>query len=208
MASLPILDRNGKKVGTYDLDPAELAPRINRQLLHDAVVMYQSNLRQGSAKTKARSEVAGTTKKMFRQKGTGRARAGSRRTNVRRGGGHAKAKQPRDWSYRLPRKALQSATRMAIAAKLRDGEVTVIDELSLAAPKTKEMAGILTAVGCGESTVLVTTAAYDLNVYRSARNISRVNVAPVAELNAFVVLRPRKLLFTRAALDALRKPAS
>jgi large subunit ribosomal protein L4 len=165
-------------------------------------------LRQGSAKTKARSEVAGTTKKMFRQKGTGRARAGSRRTNVRRGGGHAKAKKPRDWSYRLPRKALQSATRMAIAAKLRDGEVTVIDELSLAAPKTKEMADILSAVGCGESSVLVTTAAYDLNVFRSARNIRRVDVSPVAELNAFVILRPRKLLFTRAALDALRKPAS
>ena len=107
MTTLPVFDRTGAEVGKYEIDPAELAPRISKQLLHDAVVMYQANLRQGSAKTKSRGEVAGTTKKMYRQKGTGNARAGSRRTNIRRGGGHTFAKRPRDFGYRLPRKALR-----------------------------------------------------------------------------------------------------
>ncbi len=93
MASLPIFDRSGAEVGKYEIDPAQLAPRISKQLLHDAVVMYQTNLRQGSAKTKTRAEVAGTTRKMYRQKGTGNARAGSRRSGIRRGGGHIHAKQ-------------------------------------------------------------------------------------------------------------------
>ena len=88
MASLTVYNRAGKEVGKYEIDPAELAPRINKQLLHDVVVMYQSNLRLGTAKTKSRGEVAGSTKKMYRQKGTGNARAGSRRSGIRRGGGH------------------------------------------------------------------------------------------------------------------------
>jgi large subunit ribosomal protein L4 len=205
MAKLPVYDRTGNQVATYDIEPKDLAPHINRQLLHDAVVMYERNLRQGSAKTKARSEVAGTTKKMYRQKGTGNARAGSRRTNIRRGGGHAKQKRPRDWSYRLPRKALQAATRMALAAKIRDEEVVVIDQLSFAAPKTKEMAGILTALKLGGVSVLVATETHDLNLWKSARNIDKVSVSPVGDLNALCVLRPRRLLVTRAALDQLKQ---
>ncbi len=109
--------------------------------------MYQSNLRLGTAKTKSRGEVRGSTKKMYRQKGTGNARAGSRRSGIRRGGGHIFAKRPRDWTYRLPRKAVQLATRMALAAKLRDAEVTLIDELSFEGPKTKDMATVLKALG-------------------------------------------------------------
>ena len=108
MASLPVYDRTGKEVGTYDLEWTDIAPRISKQLLHDAVVMYQANLRQGSHKTKSRSEVAGNRQKMYRQKGTGRARAGARRAAQRRGGGHVKHKQPTDYSYRLPRKAVRS----------------------------------------------------------------------------------------------------
>jgi large subunit ribosomal protein L4 len=205
MATLPIYDRSGKEVGSYEIDPAELAPRINKQLLHDAVVMYQSNQRMGSAKSKSRGEVAGSTKKMYRQKGTGNARAGSRRSGIRRGGGHIFAKRPRDWSYRLPRKALQLATRMAWASKIKDAQVVLIDELKLEAPKTKEMASLIKALGFDDATLLVTTDAYDANVYKSIRNIDNVCVAPVQELNAFTVLRPRRILATRAALDALRK---
>jgi large subunit ribosomal protein L4 len=167
--------------------------------------MYERNLRQGSARTKARSEVAGTTKKMYRQKGTGNARAGSRRTNIRRGGGHAKQKLPRDWSYRLPRKALQAAARMAVAAKIRDDQVVVIDQLTFAAPKTKEMAGILTALNLGGTTVLVATEAHDANLWKSARNIDKVSVSPVGDLNALCVLKPRRMLVTRGALDQLKK---
>ena len=204
MASLQIVDRTGREVGKYDIDPAVLAPKINRQLLHDVVVMYQSNLRLGTAKSKSRAEVAGSTKKMYRQKGTGNARAGSRRSGIRRGGGHIFAKRPRDWYFRLPRKAVQAATRMALASKIADGQVTVIDELSFGAPKTKEMAAILRAIGCSGTTLLVATAAHDPNVYKSARNIDRVEVSPVGDLNAYTVLRPRRLLLTKAALDVIK----
>jgi len=204
MVSLPVYDRTGAEVGSYEIDPVELAPRISKQLLHDVVVMYQSNLRQGTAKTKGRSEVAGTTKKMYRQKGTGNARAGSRRSGVRRGGGHIHSKQPRDWSYRLPKKAVRLATRMALASRIADNEITLIDDLAFEQPKTKEMATILTALKIGGSRLLVAVAGYDVNVYKSVRNISGVSVLPVSDLNALEVLRPRRLLMTRAAMDAFR----
>lgn len=205
MASLPIYNRSGQEVGKYEVDPAELAPRISKQLLHDAVVMYHSNRRQGTSQTKGRSDVAGTTKKMYRQKGTGNARAGSRRTNIRRGGGHSFAKRPRDWSYRLTKKAVRLATRMALASRIRDDEVTLIDELHFEQPRTKEMAGILKALKLDGKSLLVAVAGYDINVYKSARNINRVAVSPVADLNAWELLRPKRLLMTRAALDTIRR---
>ncbi len=204
MASLTVYDRSGKSVGSYDIEPADLAPRINKQLLHDVVVMYQSNLRLGTARTKSRAEVAGSTKKMYRQKGTGNARAGSRRSGIRRGGGHIFAKRPRDWVYRLPRKAVQLATRMALAAKLRDHEVTLIDDLKFDSPKTKDMAAILKALKISGDSLLVTTAEHDVNVFKSARNIDRVTVSPVAGLNALVLLQPKRVLMTKAALEAVR----
>ena len=204
MASLTVYDRTGKAVGQYEIDPAELAPRISKQLLHEAVIMYQSNLRLGTAKTKSRGEVAGSTKKMYRQKGTGNARAGSRRSGIRRGGGHIFAKRPRDWTYRLPRKAVQLATRMALASRIRDEQITLIDELSFDVPKTKDMTAILKALKLTGSSLLVATAEHDLNVYKSARNIDRVTVSPVSGLNALNVLQPRRVLMTKAALDALR----
>ncbi|MGD9721883.1 MAG: 50S ribosomal protein L4 [Pirellulales bacterium] len=204
VAKIAVYNRAGKEVGHYEIDTTELAPRINKQLLHDAVVMYQSNQRLGTAKTKSRAEVAGSTKKMYRQKGTGNARAGSRRSGIRRGGGHIFAKRPRDWSYRLPRKALQSATRMALAAKIRDNELTLIDELSFSSPKTKDMAAILKVLGLNTASLLVATAEHDVNVYKSARNIDQVTVSPVNELNALNLLAPRRVLMTKAALDAVR----
>jgi len=208
MTTLPVYDRTGAEVGSVEIDPAVLAPRINKQLLHDVVVMYQANRRQGSAKTKSRAEVSASTKKLFRQKGTGNARMGSRCTNVRRGGGHGFAKRPRDFSYRLPRKAIRAATRMAIASKIRDQQLVVIDELSFDSPTTKEMASILSALGLRGISTLVATDGTDVNVYKSARNIPRVTVSAVSDLNALIVLSPRRLLVTRAALDALGKKKS
>ncbi len=204
IAKLTVFNSAGEEVGKYEIDTAELAPRINKQLLHDVVVMYQSNLRLGTAKTKSRAEVAGTTKKMYRQKGTGNARAGSRRSGIRRGGGHIFAKRPRDWTYRLPRKAVQLATRMALASKIRDDQLMLIDELSFEAPKTKNMAAILKALGLADSSLLVATAGHDMNVYKSARNIDRVTVTPVSGLTALNLLAPRRVLMTKAALDAVR----
>lgn len=208
MASIPVYNRTGQQVGSYDIDPAAIAPNINKQLLHDVVVMYQSNKRQGTAKTKSRAEVAGSTKKMYRQKGTGNARAGGRRSPVRRGGGHTFAKRPRDWYFRLPRKAVQLATRMAIASKIQSEQIVVIDELKFAAPKTKEMSTILKALKVDGASLLVATAGYDKGVYLSARNIDKVSVSHVADLNALEILTPKKLLVTREALDAIKQKAA
>ncbi len=205
MASLPVFDKRGSQVGTYDIDPDELSATINKQLLHDAVVMYQANLRQGSHKTKTRSEVAGSTRKMYRQKGTGNARAGSRRSGIRRGGGHIFAKNNRDYGYRLPRKALQRATRMALAGKIRDEQVWVLEELSLEQPRTSEVAALLGALKLRDRTTLIATDGTSQNVYKSARNIPGVTVSHVGDLNAFTILRPHQVLITRSALDAMRK---
>jgi len=208
MTTLPIYDSRGNQVGSYDIDPAALAPCINKQLLHDVTVMYQASRRQGTQKTKSRGEVAGSTKKMYRQKGTGNARAGSRRSGIRRGGGHIHALQPRDYSYRLPRKAIQAATRMAIRSKIDSGSLVCVDQLSFSEPQTKDMAAVLRALKLAGQTTLVATAGYDVNVYKSARNIDKVTVSPVAELNALAVLQPRRLLVTKDALDAICQKGS
>ena len=205
--NLAVYDMAGKQVGSYEIDPAELAPSVNKQLLHDAVVMYQANARQGTQKTKTRGEVAGSTKKLYRQKGTGNARAGARRSGTRRGGGHIFAKRPRDFGWRMPRKALQTATRMALAARLADDEVKLVDAISLAGPKTAPVAKMLAALGVSERTVLVAPEKHDANFWKSARNIDGVSVSPVGELNAWSILRPRSIVMTKAALDAFRASA-
>jgi len=205
--NLAVYDMAGKQVGSYEIDPAELAPRVSRQLLHDAVVMYQANARQGTQKTKTRGEVAGSTKKLYRQKGTGNARAGGRRSGTRRGGGHIFAKRPRDFGWRMPRKALQAAARMALAARLADDEVKLVDAIAVESPKTAVVAGMLRALGVGEQTVLVSPEKHCPNFWKSARNIDGVSVAPVAELNAWSILRPRSIVMTKAALDAFRESA-
>lgn len=204
MATLTVYDRAGAEVGSIEVDPREISPPVNKQLLHDAVVMYQANQRMGTRRTKSRGEVAGTTQKMYRQKGTGRARAGSVRSGVRVGGGHIHAVRPRDYSYRLPKKALRLATRMALASKIEDGEVVVLDELSLETPRTREVVATLKAVGLEGITTLVALDRYNEVVYRSARNIAGVTIQPVSELNALAVLQPQRMLVTRAALEAIR----
>ncbi len=204
MVSLPVYDRSGAEVGKVEIDPMQLAPRISKQLMHDAVVMYEANRRQGSAKTKSRAEIAGSTRKMYRQKGTGNARAGSRRSGLRRGGGHIFAIRPRDYHYRMPKKAVRLATRMAVASRIIDDEVTLIDELRFNEPKTRDMAAILKALGIEGQTLLVAIDGHDANVYMSVRNLPGVTILPVANLNALDVLRPRRMLMTRSALEAFR----
>jgi large subunit ribosomal protein L4 len=204
MISAPIQDMSGKTVGTYEFDPADLAPGINKQLLHDAVVMYESNRRVGTVQTKSRAVVAGSKKKMYRQKGTGRARAGNRRTPVRRGGGHAFAKVPKDWSYRMPKKAIRLATRMALLSKFQDGEAIVVDKLAVTEPKTRTIAAMLKALGVNRQSCLLAIAGANAEVWRSARNIATVQVAPAAELNAYDLLRQKRLVITREAIDQLR----
>src|SRR5215510_8571166 len=148
MLTLNVYNRQGESVGTVDIDPAEFGGEVNRQLLHEVVLMYRANQRAGTHSTLRRGEVAGSTKKLFRQKGTGNARVGNRRTNKRRGGGTAKGPKPRDYEYHLPKKAVRAATRMAILSKLQDNEAVVIDDLGVAGgePKTKEVATFLKAL--------------------------------------------------------------
>jgi large subunit ribosomal protein L4 len=202
--NLAVYDISGKQVGSYEIDPAELAPAVNKQLLHDAVVMYQANQRQGTFRTKNRGEVAGSTKKLYRQKGTGNARAGARRSGTRRGGGHIFAKRPRDFGWRMPKKALRAATRMALAARLADDEVKLVSGLEMGAPKTAAVAKLLKTLGIAEKTVLVSPAQHDDVLWKSARNIEGVSVSPVGDLNAWSLLQPRAVLMTTAAIDAFR----
>lgn len=204
MAELTVYNEAGSEVGKYEIDTEQIAGSVNKQLLHDAVVMYQANLRQGSHNTRTRGEVSGSTKKMYRQKGTGNARAGSKRTNVRRGGGVARTVKPRDYSYRLNKKAIRLATRMAIRSKIDDGELVVVDSLGFDEPKTQQMVSVLKALGLDGATTLVATADHDTTVYKSGRNIAGVSVQPVRELNALSVLKPRRMLVTRAALDKIK----
>jgi len=204
MISVPIVDVTGKQVGTYSLDPADFAKAINKQLLHDVVVMYQANKRTGSHKTKNRGEVSGSTKKLFRQKGTGNARVGTKRSPIRRGGGHAFAKVPRDYGYRLPKKAIRLATRMAVLSKFRDGQAVILDQLAVTEIKTKAIATVLKALGLKEDSTLLAIKDYDNTLYRSARNIGNLMISPARELNALDVLRQRRFLVTKDALDVLK----
>lgn len=204
MVTLPVYDRSGAEVGKIDVDPAAIAPKISKQLLHDAVVMYLSCQRQGTKKSKGRGEVSGSTKKLYRQKGTGNARVGSRRAPQRRGGGHAMQLRPRSFYYRLPRKAVQAATRMAIASKFTDGEVVVVDSLDMPSVKTKEFAMVLRALGLEGVTTIVATSDYSANLYMSSRNIQGVNVTRVSDLNTLAVLRPKRMLMTKDAVELLK----
>src|ERR1700731_3341730 len=146
MLTLNVYNRQGDSVGTVEVDPAEFGGTINRQLLHEVVLMYLANQRAGTHSTKRRGEVAGSTKKLFRQKGTGNARVGPRRTNKRRGGGTAKGPKPRDYEYHLPKKAVRAATRMAVLSKLQDNEAFIVDDLASSEVKTKPVANALKAI--------------------------------------------------------------
>jgi large subunit ribosomal protein L4 len=205
MLSLNVVNRQGDAVGTVEIDEAEFGGKVNKQLLHDVVVMYLANQRAGTHSTLRRGEVAGSTRKLFRQKGTGNARVGPRRTNKRKGGGTAKGPKPRDYEYHLPKKAVRAAMRMALLSKFQDNETVVLDELSLPGIKTKTMAGILKALKLDELSCLIVPAGHDPVLYKSARNIHGVEVLPAANLNAYAVLRPKRLLLTRAALEELRR---
>jgi large subunit ribosomal protein L4 len=215
--AVPVVDKLGASKGSVDVDAAAFGGKISRQLMHDVVLMYLANQRAGTHHTLRRGQVAGSTKKLFRQKGTGNARVGTKRTGKRVGGGTAKGPKPRDYEYHLPKKAVRAATRMAILSKFMDKEAVIVDELAMAAPKTKQIAAVLKAIKIGtrstetgdkdltllDTTVLIGTAKLDPHVYKSARNIDGVKVLPAAEFNCYTVLKQKRLLLTRAALDAL-----
>jgi large subunit ribosomal protein L4 len=202
MIELPIYNREGKKVDQIKIDEEILGSRIRPALLKQAIVMYHANRRQGSAATKSRGMVVGSTAKLYRQKGTGRARAGASRTVVRRGGGVAFAKLPRDFRQKMPQKQRRLARNSAILAKLKSNDTLVIDELSFESPKTSEFSGILGNLNINRS-CLVAIRKFDTNLHKSVRNIPRVDAVEISQLNAGEILNRKTLLFTREALEAL-----
>lgn len=207
MITLNVYDTKGDTVGTVDVDPADFGGEVNQQLLHDVVLMHLANQRRGTHSTLRRGEVAGSTKKLFRQKGTGNARVGTRRTNKRRGGGTAKGPKPRDYEYHLPKKAVRAATRMAVLSKLQDNEAVILETLALPEAKTKHMAGILKALKLKGQTLLIGTVGYDKTVYQAARNIDGVEVAPTTDFNTYTVLKQKRLVLTKDALEKLKAQA-
>jgi large subunit ribosomal protein L4 len=215
-------------VGQETIDPADFGDEINKQLLHDVVLMHLAARRVGTVNTRGRADVAGSGKKLFRQKGTGNARAGAKRTHKRKGGGAAFARRNRDYRYSIPKKAVRAAIRMALLSKFQDNQALILDGLNLEKPQTKLVAKALRSIRrpdlteaeaaqvVGETkaqalrrtldgrTVLIGLPGFDPVLHRSARNIEGVSVAPISEFNTYDILKQRYLVLTREALSALK----
>lgn len=206
MIELALHDQGGNPMSAvYSFDEAEIACQINYRLLHSAIVMYDANRRLGTSKSKSRAEVAGSSKKMYKQKGTGNARAGNKRTPVRRGGGHCFAKRPKDWRISMPKKSRRIATRMALLGKLRSGQVFLIDRLQLDSPQTSVIANLLHRLGLKGKRGVLAISSHDVLVLKSCRNIPKVGLSTVADLNAGSLMRSGFLIVTKDAMDAIRK---
>lgn len=205
MKSMEILVYNklGEKVNNIQLNEKKYGGPVRTKLLRDAVIMYEANKRQGTACTKTRGEVAGGGKKPWVQKHTGRARAGSIRSPIWKGGGVSFGPRPRDYSYSIPKKARKLALFSALTAKIRDNELLVLESLEFDAPKTKQMVEILKALGINGGSCLIVLSKANEIIWKSARNIPSVKVMTSAELNAYDVLKPKKILITREALNSI-----
>lgn len=198
MIDVSVYNREGQEVERIQVDEEQLGGQVRRALLKQAIVMYHANQRAGTAATKNRGRVEGSTRKIYRQKGTGNARMGTIRTCIRRGGGVAFAKLPRDFSQRMPKKQRRLARDSAILAKLQSGQVVVVDELSFTEPKTREFARILKNLKIDRSCV-VAIPQQDRNLYKSARNVPKVDVIVISDLNAGIICKKQKMLFTKDA---------
>jgi len=204
MINLAVYNREGQEVDSLKVDESAFGGSVRYSLLKQAVVMYHANKHVGTAATRSRGMVVGSGRKLFRQKGTGNARVGNRRTAKRVGGGVTFAKVARDLSKRMPKKQKRLATDSAVLEKLLSNDVVVVDELSFERPKTKDFADILGNLKIlSKYSCLVAIEQIDGNLYRSARNIPRVAVMPVAELNAGDICNHRKMLFTKKAFLSL-----
>jgi large subunit ribosomal protein L4 len=194
---------DGQQVGEIELKDAVFGAEINEALLHQAVVMYQANQRQGTVATKTRGLVSGGGRKPWRQKGTGRARQGSTRSPQWRGGGTVFGPQPREYRQAMPQKMRQAALRSALSAKVAAGEIVVLDSLIVNEPKTKIMAKVLDTFQAGKA--LVVTPRAEENIVLSARNLPGVLLSSTEALNAMSVLSHDKLVITRDAVGQLEE---
>jgi large subunit ribosomal protein L4 len=197
---VPVYSTEGEIVDQIELDESIFQVPMNQAVVHQALVAQRANARLGTSNTKTRGEVSGSTRKLYRQKHTGRARAGSIKSPLRRGGGIVFGPHPRSYRQRLPKKIRRLALRCLLSAKVADGELKVINSFGLDKPKTKEMRRILEALGAQYSALLVTAEA-DANVYKSARNLQKVKTLPAALLSVVDLLSHRALIMT---IDAVR----
>ena len=202
MIDVVVYNRQGQEVESLQFDEKVLGGCVRYPLLKQAIVRYHANKRVGTAATKSRGMVRGSTRKLFRQKGTGNARVGNRRTGKRVGGGVTFAKAGRDFGRQMPRKQRRLARDSAILAKFRSGNAVVVNELNFEAPKTKEFARTLSNLNIDRS-CLVTVNEHDENLYKSARNVPKVDVLTVGDLNAGAVCNRQKVLFTKDAFLSL-----
>ena len=202
MIEIPVFNQAGEEVEKFQVDEAKLGGEVRRNLLKQAIVYYHANQRQGTVQTQARGEVAGSTRKMFRQKGTGNARTGGIRNPIKKGGGHAKQKRPKEWRQAIPKKVRRLARSNAILSKLQSNDVRVLIDLKLPEAKTKHIAGIYKALGIDRSCLLAINGR-DEAVEKSARNLDRTTLTTVSQLNAWDILRNRTLLLTKEGLVSL-----
>jgi large subunit ribosomal protein L4 len=201
--NVPVKNATGGSSGQVTLEEAALGGMVKNRLMHAASVVYHSNTRSGTHSTKTRAEVAGSTKKLYRQKGTGRARAGSRKATQRRHGGIVHGPRPRSYYVQLPKKQKRAAVNSAVLAKIKDKELEIVDALTSADGKTKAAVAALTAMGLlkkGECpSLLLVTDGMDKKLVLATRNVGGVATIPVAELNARDVLTHKKVAFSKAA---------
>lgn len=202
MPSVDVFDLSNQKVGTLELAESVFGAPVNEHLLYEAVRHHMASQRRGTAATKTRGRVAGSGRKLWRQKGTGRARMGSIRSPLWRHGGTTHGPQPRDYSYRLPRKMQLGALRSALSAKLRDGELRVVKEFAIAEPKTKLMRQALNTLEAAKTVLLVDNSG-EQNVNLSSRNLPGVKLVASREVNVYDLLGHRQVLISEAAAQKL-----
>lgn len=197
-----VLNTAGEEVGTAELPSYIFEANINRGLMHQALVRQYANARQGTHKVKARSEVRMSGRKIYRQKGTGNARHGSRRAPIFVGGGIAHGPRPRDYTKKMPRKMRRAALRSALSAKFEAGDIVVLDEVSLSAPKTRDMANIQQTL-VEDNSALLLLASQNENVEKSARNLTAMKTLRANYLNIRDLLGHDKVLIPLDALDVI-----
>ena len=203
MLTLDVYDEDGKITGQVQFDEKVLGEKVRPRLLQQVVVSYLANRRSGTASTKTIAERRGTGAKPWRQKGTGNARVGMRRSPLWRKGGVTFGPRPRDFSQKISRQTRREALKSALLSKFRDSEVTVIEPLSFDAPKTKRVVRLLRALGLEEKRCLVALDGPDPLLWKSSRNIPRLDVTTSREMNALEVMRAGRLIFTRPAVEKL-----
>ena len=203
MSKLDVVDMKGMPVGQVDLADALLVVNRGQQAVHDVIVAYQAGLRAGTASTLTKGDVAGSGKKPWKQKGTGRARAGCRRSPVWRGGGVAFGPKPRNYAQRIPRKVSQLAFRRAFAEKVAAGEVLILQDLKLDSHKTREMVQLLKLLKIGGAVLIVVDQMVEKTV-KSARNLPQVEVVLASGVNTYQLIRYPSVIMTQAALGVVQ----